>query len=122
MVDMALVLCPYNEHNWAAAGLFVYAFPAEPKLTDDLQAQHRYNAACASALAAAGNGVDAGKLDDKERTRLRQQALNWLRADPAAYTRLVEKGDQNIFPAIHQRLAHCQQDTTLSIFHNAHPP
>jgi len=36
-----------------------------------------------AALAAAGQGEDAAKLDDKERTRLRKQALDWLRADLA---------------------------------------
>lgn len=33
------------------------------------------------ALAGFGHGEEAGKLDDKERSRWRQQALKWLRAD-----------------------------------------
>ena len=45
----------------------------------------RYNAACTAALAGCGQGVDADKLDAKERARLRQQALDWLRADLKAY-------------------------------------
>ncbi|MBI1918876.1 MAG: hypothetical protein HYS12_29655, partial [Planctomycetes bacterium] len=85
----------------------------------NLQAQHRYNAACAAALAAAGKGLDAGKLDDKERTRLRQQALDWLRVDLAAYTRLAEKGDQNTRREIQQRLTHWQEDTDLTAVREA---
>ena len=34
-------------------GQFADALAADPKLADDRQAQHRYNAACAAALAAA---------------------------------------------------------------------
>jgi serine/threonine-protein kinase len=65
----------------AAARLYVEAFAAEPKLADDLQAGHRYRAACAAALAGCGQGRDSTSLDDRERNRLRRQALGWLRAD-----------------------------------------
>src|SRR5215472_4056243 len=57
------------------------AMRSPPK--DDLQTQDRYNAANAAALAGCGQGEDAAKLNDNERTRLRQQALTWLRADLA---------------------------------------
>jgi hypothetical protein len=40
---------------------------------------HRYNAACAAALAACGQGKDSAKRDAQERARLRRQALDWLR-------------------------------------------
>ena len=55
----------------------------EPKLADNLAAVHRYNAACAAALAACGQGNDADNLDGKECARLRGQALDWLRARAA---------------------------------------
>jgi serine/threonine-protein kinase len=113
-------LCQMYKHRHAAAArLYADAFAADPKLADDLDQQHRYIAACAAALAAAGKGVDASKLDDKERTRLRQQALDWLRADLAAYTRLVEKGNPNARRAIQQRLAHWQQDTDFTTLRDA---
>jgi hypothetical protein len=63
--------------------------------------------------------VDATKLDDKERTRLRQQALDWLRADLTAYTRLVEKANPNTRRVIQQRLAHWQEDTDLTPLRDA---
>ena len=50
-----------------AAGLYAAAFAADPRLADDLKADHRYNAACFAALAAAGQGEDAAGLDDAER-------------------------------------------------------
>jgi superkiller protein 3 len=118
-VELAQFCVSYKERYRAAVHFFADAFAAEPKLADDLQAQHRYNAACAAAEAAAGKGIDAGKLDDKERARLHQQALDWLRTDLNAYTRLVEKGNLNARWFIQQRLAHWQQDTDLTAVRDA---
>jgi tetratricopeptide (TPR) repeat protein len=73
--------CQIKKLHHAATRLYAAAFAADPKLADDLRAGHRYNAACYAALAAAGQGEDAAKLDAKEHTRLRKQALDWLRAD-----------------------------------------
>src|SRR5689334_13942472 len=73
-------LCLIKKLHRTAAGLYADAFAADPKLAADLTAGHRYDAACCAALAAAGQGEDAAKLDDKERARLRKQALEWLRA------------------------------------------
>ncbi len=85
-------VCQGKKLNQQAAGLYAAAFAADPKLADDLKAGHRYNAACHAALAAAGQGEDAAKLDDKERARLRKQALDWLRADLALRTKQLETG------------------------------
>src|SRR5262249_42170598 len=63
------------------------AFAAQPTLL----AAHRYNAARAAALAGCGRGKDADKLDDKERARLRRQALDWLCAELEAQGRLLDK-------------------------------
>jgi tetratricopeptide (TPR) repeat protein len=67
----------------AAVRFYTEAFADKPQLADDLTGGHRYNAACTAALAGCGKGKDADRLDDKQRTRLRQQALDWLRADLA---------------------------------------
>jgi len=101
----------YKRH-YAAARFFTDVFVLEPKRADDLEALHRYHAACAAALAAAGKGEDAGKLDDKEWIRLRKQALDWLRADLEAYTRLAEKADAR--EAVRQRLTYWLKDTDLA--------
>src|SRR5262249_58330209 len=77
----------------AAAGFAAEAFAADPKLADDLKAAHRYDAARHAALAAAGQGEDAGKLGGSERRALRRQALTWLRAELAAWSRLFAEGE-----------------------------
>ncbi|HEY7423918.1 MAG TPA: hypothetical protein VH682_06700 [Gemmataceae bacterium] len=89
-----------------AVRFFRDAFDEGPKLADDLDAQHRYTAACAAALAGCGLGQDADKLDTKERARLRQQALDWLRADLKAYRQAMEKSAGKDGPAIAQRMQH----------------
>jgi tetratricopeptide (TPR) repeat protein len=94
----------------AAARFYAGAFAEQPKVADDLQAQHRYNASCAATLAGCGQGKDADQSDDKERARLRRQALEWLRADLAAYRRLLEKEPDKAFPLIVQRMQHCLAD------------
>src|SRR5262249_18446194 len=53
---------------------------------------HRYNAACAAALAAAGRGEDSRLLPDKVARMLRRQAWRWLEAERALWTRQVEQG------------------------------
>jgi Flp pilus assembly protein TadD len=76
----------------AAARFAADALAADPKLADDLQARHRYTAACAATLAAAGEGADATQLEETERARLRRQALGWLRADLALWSKQMKAG------------------------------
>src|SRR5262249_38437386 len=71
----------------ASCRLYAEAFAADPKLAADLATGYRYAAASAAALAAAGQGKEADTLGDKDKPRLRQQALGWLRADLAAWSR-----------------------------------
>ncbi len=78
-----VTVCRAHKLHHAAARLYATAFAADPRLADQLNAAHRYNAACSAALAAAGQGEDADQPDDMERIRLRQQALDWLGADLA---------------------------------------
>jgi len=66
------------------------------------------------ALAAAGQAEDAAKLDDKERTRLRQQALDWLRADLALRTKQLETGNPADRAAGQSALRHWQKDSDLT--------
>jgi len=96
-----------------AARLAADAFAADPKLANDFRQQHRYNAACSAALAAAGQGEDARPLPDKAVRALRRQALTWLRADLAVSARWA-KGDPKQKAAVRQRLAHWQQDADFA--------
>jgi tetratricopeptide (TPR) repeat protein len=103
----------YKQLNAASARFFAAAFN-DPKRADDLKAQHRYNAACAAALAAAGQGKDASKLDDGERTRWRKQALDWLTADLALWTKQAEKGTPQARATVQKTLRHWQTDADLA--------
>jgi tetratricopeptide (TPR) repeat protein len=107
-------VCHVKKLHHAEAVLYAAAFAADSKLGDDLKADHRYNAACCAALAAAGKGEDAGKLDDKERARLRKQALDWLKADLTALSKVLDSGSPRAQPFIVQILSHWQQDTDLA--------
>jgi serine/threonine-protein kinase len=107
-------LCALKKRHAAVARFYAEAFAAQPKLADDLQTQDRYNAACAAALAAAGQGEDARLLPDKVAGGLRRQALQWLKADLAAYAQLTERGNAATKQVIHQRLTHWRQDADLA--------
>jgi serine/threonine protein kinase/Flp pilus assembly protein TadD len=104
-------VCQMNKHLFGAATRwYSEAFIKEPKLVQDLNNFHRNSAACAAALAGCGQGKDADKLDVKERTRLRQQALDWLRADLKAYRQRMAKEANKAGPEIAERMQHWLQD------------
>jgi tetratricopeptide (TPR) repeat protein len=88
--DLAVLCWQYRKRYAAAARFYADAFAAQPRIADNLQSQHRYHAARAAALAAAGQGTDAANLGDGERNRLRRQALKWLAADLEAWARLIK--------------------------------
>jgi serine/threonine-protein kinase len=114
-ITLAFVCQQPNKCFYAAAARFYgAAFAEEPQLADDLTAQHRYNAACAAALAGCGQGKDVDKIDAKESARLRQQALDWLRADLKAYWQQMDKTPDQAGPEITQRMQHWLQDTDFA--------
>jgi Tfp pilus assembly protein PilF len=113
-------LCHTKKRYAAAARFFADAFAAQPALADNLQTQDRYNAACAAARAAAGQG-DADRLADAERARLRRQALDWLAADLAAWAKRAENPnalarlwDKVALPGMGDVLGHWQTDPDLA--------
>jgi serine/threonine-protein kinase len=108
------VLCGYKKLHGASARFYTNAFTADPKLTEYLGTGHRYNAACAAALAAAGQGKDAGQLDARQRRRWRQQALAWLRADLGLWDKLLKTGTPQNRARVQQELSHWQRDPDLA--------
>jgi serine/threonine protein kinase/Flp pilus assembly protein TadD len=101
---------PCKKQILTAMRFYTTAFAEEPKLADDLDKQNRYNAACAAAHAGCDQGKDADKLDAKERARLRQQALDWLRADLKANGNLIDKSADKASSLILRRMQHWLQD------------
>jgi serine/threonine-protein kinase len=106
--------CRAAKFERGAARLYAAAFAADPTLAADPNAGHRYQAACAASLAAAGQGIDAGQLDENERARLRHQALAWLRADLAAWRKYRERSLLLAGAVLRSALERWQQDDALT--------
>jgi tetratricopeptide (TPR) repeat protein len=106
-------LCFYRRLHVTAARLWAEAFRAEPKLADDLEAAHRYHAACAAAGVGCAKGPEAEKLPDKERGRWRRQALAWLRADLGLRARQLDSGKPGDRARVRQTLRHWQHNPDL---------
>ena len=107
----------YRQRFVSASRFYAACFAAEPKLTADLQAGHRYNAACAAALASAGKGIEAGKLSASDRAGFRKQAFDWLQADLAAWTTAVNQDSKSVTAAVGM-LQHWQTDADLADVRN----
>jgi tetratricopeptide (TPR) repeat protein len=76
-IEFAELCYKYKKLPATAVRMYQDAFAEDPKLA----VPHQYHAASAAALAAAGQGADVGQLAAKEKSKLRQQALDWLKAD-----------------------------------------
>ena len=100
--------CQIKKLHHTATHQYAAAFADEPKLAYDHGAAHRYNAACHAALAGCGQGKDAADLPEKERSRLRQQALDWLRADLDAWGKLLKKEPDKASPIVLKTMRHWQ--------------
>jgi tetratricopeptide (TPR) repeat protein len=98
----------------SAARFFAAAFAEQPQLADDLKAGHRYQAAGVAALAGCGRGKDAAKLDDQERARLRQQALDWLRADLLLWAKQLSTAEPAEREAIAKTLRSWRTDVAFT--------
>jgi serine/threonine protein kinase/Tfp pilus assembly protein PilF len=110
-VQMAfLAQQPFNQCNRGAVRLYRDAFARQPRLAE----AHRYNAACAAALAGCGQGKDTANLSEKERARLRQQALDWLRAGLKAHRKHLRRGWPGVAGQTHKVLMHWRQDYDLA--------
>jgi tetratricopeptide (TPR) repeat protein len=105
-----LCVQPYKQLYAAAIRWYAEAFAADPHMAADLKAGHRYNAACAAALAGCGQGKDVDKLGAKERSRLRQQALGYLRDDLKAYRQVLDKSPDKAGPEVAHQMQNWLQD------------
>jgi tetratricopeptide (TPR) repeat protein len=107
-------LCQQVRQRYATATRFyAEAFVAQPPLAENLRAGHRYNAACAAALAGTGQGSDRGGVSDAERAGFRRYALTWLRADLGAWA-TVGQGAPKARREMMQTLRHWLKDRDLA--------
>jgi Tfp pilus assembly protein PilF len=105
--------CRQSKQYLAALRFYSKAFIQQPTLAEEI-GSHRYNAAGAAARAGCGQGKDAGPLDEKERGRLRQQALAWLRADLAAWSQRLDKEPERSRADVLAQMKHWQQDNDFA--------
>jgi WD40 repeat protein len=112
LIALAAMLAQGPDRTAAAAKTYADAFAAEPRRADDLEASHRYNAACAAARAASGSGADASDLGAERRAGLRRQALEWLQADLRARKDRARSPAERV--ALQKDLAHWLTDPDLA--------
>jgi serine/threonine-protein kinase len=106
-------LCQRKSLYAAACRFYADAFAQQPRLADNLNVQHRYNAACTAVLRGCGQRKDVDQTDAKERARWRAQALDWLRADLAAYRQAMDKQPEKAH-RVQERMQHWQQDNDFA--------
>jgi serine/threonine-protein kinase len=110
----------YNKKLYAASARFwAQALDADPKLSDDRRAQHAYNAACSAALAVAGQGKNETPPDAATKAKLRRQALAWLEAELAAWSRYLKTGPPQNRAVVLRIMQHWRKDSDLAAVRGA---
>jgi hypothetical protein len=79
---------------------------------------HRYNAACAAALAASGQGRDNPPIDQEGRARWRHHALEWLRADLEVWKSRASSPIRSTRDSAIRTLQHWLHDSDLAGLRN----
>jgi tetratricopeptide (TPR) repeat protein len=104
----------HRGHLAASARLFGDSLEGDAKLADNRQAQHRYNAACAAALAAGGAGSVEPALNDDSKAGLRDQARQWLEAELDTWSKVLESASEQERTVVAPTLSHWKQDPDLA--------
>jgi tetratricopeptide (TPR) repeat protein len=107
-------LCEIKRLYAAAVRFYAAAFGAQPTLASDLGASHRYNAACAAALAGCGEGKDGPALGAMQRLHWRRQALTWLSADLRGWQQLLAREPVKARPVAVKQMQHWLADTDFN--------
>ncbi|MFO0960787.1 MAG: tetratricopeptide repeat protein [Isosphaeraceae bacterium] len=103
----------FDTQNYAfATKLWAELIEADPKAA--YQKRLRYHAACAAALAAAGQGIDDPPPDAEAKLTLRRQALGWLKTELAAGALYAQIGPPKARTSVRQTLGRWKQDVGLS--------
>jgi WD40 repeat protein len=113
LLALAQIACGLKRYALATR-LWAEALASDPKRFDDRQSPHRYNAARGAVLAAAGQGLEEPPLDDAAKAKLRGQALDWLKAERAAWGRFLESGSPRNGPNVAQNLTAWKHDLDLA--------
>jgi serine/threonine-protein kinase len=109
-----LAACRVTDRSFAVARAFADAFAADPRLTEAVRDGHRYAAARAAARIGCGRSPDAAGLPDPERVRWREQARTWLRADLAAWAKVLDGDPTGARQDVRQQLTRWRADPELT--------
>jgi Flp pilus assembly protein TadD len=112
-------LAYHREHFATAARLWAEAFASDAKLMADRQAAHAYNAARAAVLAAAGKGLDDPPPDDVAKAKFRARALDLLKAELDARSRVLDKQPTKDRPLVSRTLELWRADPDLASVRDA---
>ena len=96
-----------------AARLVDEALGVKPRLVDDVDGRHRYDAACFAALAGCGKGNDQPSPDEAARRALRRQAFDWLKADLVIWSRMLATAGSEQKSSARHLLEHARFDPHL---------
>jgi tetratricopeptide (TPR) repeat protein len=108
------MLCYDRKLHESSARFWAEAFQSQFKLAGDMLLQHRYNAACAAALAGCGQGKDNPPPDEPAKARWRKQAIDWLKANLAAWSKILKEGPPQARQSIPETLQHWKTDPDLA--------
>jgi serine/threonine-protein kinase len=106
-------LCYYNQYHAASARLYDEALRANPALAPH-PSDHRYNAACVAALAGCGRGKDEPAPDSASKAKLRQQALDWMKAEIIGWRQALEPAPAASRGPIVRMIQHSKADPDFS--------
>jgi tetratricopeptide (TPR) repeat protein len=112
-LDLAWV-CWCTKRFVAATRLYREAFAAQPRLAENIKTGYRSSAATVAALAAAGQGTDAGDLGEDEPAALRKQALTWLRADLERWSEYQKQYPRQARAEVEKAMSTWQHDPSLA--------
>jgi serine/threonine-protein kinase len=114
-----LGVCQVTDRSLALARASVDAFAADPELAEALHDGYRYSAARAAARAGGGGSADAAHLGEPERARWRAQAREWLRADLAAWTKVLDGDPTGARQSVRQQLTRWRVDPELAVLRDS---
>ena len=111
----------YDGKHFTAAARLWPKVARDPKLDLNGWNQYRWKSARAAALAAAGQGDDAARLDDATKAKFRQQALDGLSAELTDSTKQIESAPPQAGLAIVKALAEWRANDALAGIRDAAP-
>jgi hypothetical protein len=111
---LVIDLCIGKRLYASAVRLYREAFAADSQLAKHPFSPARGNAAWVAVLAAAGEGDESAQLGAAERSRLRAQALAWLRAELSIWRRQLEQEPAKARGAVFAIIAPLEHDPNLS--------